>query len=430
MSTRRLQRNEPDYILIMTAVTLVAIGLLMVYSASYLWAVQTDLGPAYYFLRQCVWAGLGIAAAFVMFKIDCQIWRRWAIPILMVALVALLVILVAGENRYGALITLFRGSVQPNELAKMAVIIYLATWLSSKGDKVQDISYGLLPFGILLGLVTGLIALQPDLGAAVVIVCIALAMFFLAGADAKQVALSLAVGALTFGALLYTSETARARVGDFIELVRNPQAGGHPHVRLALQALASGGIGGTGFPGSVYKDIGGVPLPFSDSIFPILGEETGLVGTWLVLGLFGTLAYRGLRIARQAEGSYGMLLAVGLTSWFVFQALINIAVNTAMAPYTGITLPFISQGGSSLVACLAGVGLLANVSQGGRGSRVGESTRESLDVRRGDWGARLSDPGGAGSTTRRSTRRPRSGRARSRRRRLFGLFGGPRANRD
>jgi len=430
LSTRRLPRNEPDYVLIMTAITLVAIGLLMVYSASYLWAVQTARGPAYYFLRQCVWAALGVAAALIMYKIDFQRWRRWAIPILMAALLALLVILVAGENRYGALITLFRGSIQPNEVAKIAIIIYLATWLSSKGDKVQNISYGLLPFGVLLGLVTGLIALQPDLGAAIVIVCIALAMFFLAGADAKQVALSLAVGALTFGAMLYTSETARTRVTDFIQLVRDPQAGGHPHVRLALQALASGGIGGTGFPDSVYKDIGGVPLPFSDSIFPILGEEMGLVGTWLVLGLFGMLAYRGFRIASRAEGSYAMLLASGLTSWFVIQALINIAVNTALAPYTGITLPFISQGGSSLVACLAGMGLLANISQNGNGRQEAGALRESFDVGRGDWGTRLPDSRRAGGSGRQHGARVRSSRARTRRQRLFGLFGGPRPGRN
>jgi cell division protein FtsW len=431
MTTKRQSKGEPDYVIIMITASLLALGLLMVYSASYVWAVATDKDPSYYFLRQCTWAALGIAGALLMYRVDHGFWRRWAIPIMAVVLLALLVVLFTGQRKYGAISTFLAGSIQPSEPAKVAMIIYLATWLSSKGEKLRDVSYGLLPFGILLGLVAGLIVLQPDLGAAILIVFIAIAMFFLAGADPKQVALSLGASVLTFALLFLTSRTAQQRITDFMAIVRDPQLrdpqqGGHPHVRMALEALAKGGMIGTGIPDGTYKQLGRVPLPFSDSIFPILGEEMGLLGTWLVLALFALLAYRGFRIALRAGNSYGMLLASGLTCWFIFQALINVAVNTAMVPYTGITLPFISHGGSSLVSCLAGVGLLLSISRGGDGgerehekrTRQKETTlHEALDFRRRDRGTRLSSSGRRGSTARRDGKQTRSSGSRTTKRR-------------
>jgi len=418
MTTKRQSKGEPDYVIIMITASLLALGLLMVYSASYVWAVETDKDPSYYFLRQCTWAALGIAGALLMYRVDHGFWRRWAIPIMAVVLLALLVVLFTGQRKYGAISTFLAGSIQPSEPAKMAMIIYLATWLSSKGEKLRDVSYGLLPFGVLLGLVAGLIVLQPDLGAAILIVFIAIAMFFLAGADPKQVALSLGASVLTFALLVTTSKNAQRRITDFLSIVRDPQQGGHPHVRMALEALAKGGVIGTGIPDGTYKQLGRVPLPFSDSIFPILGEEMGLLGTWLVLALFALLAYRGFRIALRAENSYGMLLASGLTCWFIFQALINVAVNTAMVPYTGITLPFISHGGSSLVSCLAGVGLLLSISRGGDGGKREEATlHEALDFRRRDRGTRLSSSGRRGSTARRDGKQTRSSGSRTTKRR-------------
>lgn len=397
LRTKTLPAGEPDYAVVMIITTLLALGLLMVYSASYVWAVETDLHSSYYFVRQCMWAGLGLVGAFVMFKVDHRRWQRWAPPIMAAVLLALGLVLVAGQSRFGAVSSFFAGSVQPSELAKMAMIIYLATWLSSKGEKLRDVSYGLLPFGVLLGLVAGLIVMEPDLGAAMVIVAIAIAMFFLAGAEPKQVAISLLAGGITAVLLFMTSGNAQQRVSDFMALIRDPQQGGHPHVRLALQALSRGGLFGTGIPGGIYKELGGVPLPFSDSIFPILGEEMGLVGTWLVLALFGLLGYRGFRIARRAHNDYGMLLAAGVTCWFVFQAVINIAVNTALAPYTGLTLPFISHGGSSLVSCMAGVGLLLNVSRYATDEAPGGvASDEAVAFGRGHRGTRLPSARGVG----------------------------------
>lgn len=421
MVSKRNSTGEPDYILIMITATLLVLGLLMVYSASYIWAVETGKDPAYYFWRQCLWAAVGIGGLLFMFRIDYRFWHRWAVLIMAFTLLALLAVLLIGQRKYGAVSTLHQGSLQPSEAAKVAMIIYLATWLTSKGKKLRELNYGLLPFGVLLGLVAGLVVLQPDLGAAILIVLIAIAMFFLAGAAPKQVALSLGASALTFTLLFFISNNARLRVEDFLAIVRDPEHGGHPHVRAALEALARGGWLGTGITGSIYKLLGGVPLPFSDSIFPILGEEMGLLGTWLVLGLFAMLAYRGFRIALRAENDYGMLLASGLTCWFVFQALINVAVNTATAPYTGITLPFISSGGSSLVSCLAGVGLLLSISRGGNGAREEEvALRETFDFRRRDRRTRVSAPGRGGSAARRSSKGSRSSRSRTTKRRATG----------
>jgi len=413
MARRADGRGEPDYVLIMTVATLMAIGLLMVYSSSYIWAVQAKESPSYYFVRQSMWAVVGIIAALAAYLIPHKLWQRLAIPVMASVLLALLVLLFAGQRRFGAVSTFFRGSVQPSELAKVAMIIYLSSWLASKGDKVKDLSYGLLPFGILLGLIAGLIVLEPDLGAAMVVVAIAIIMFFLAGAEIPQVLLILGAGALTAVLLFMTSGNAQTRIEDFLALIRDPAQGGHPHVRAAMQALARGGLFGGGIPSSVYKGPGGVPLPFSDSIFVIIGEEMGMLGSWFVLGLYALLSYRGFRVAMRTEDAYARLLAAGLTCWFTLQALLNIAVNTGMAPYTGLTLPFISHGGSSLVSLLAGVGLLLNVSRYADGEVPQGVGREDPSIWRRDSRARVSTSHRGTSSAERRTRQSALARLRA-----------------
>jgi len=398
MTSKRITKGEPDYVLIMVTATLLALGLLMVYSASYVIAVREGEGPAYYFWRQLLWAALGIVGLLFMSWIDYRFWRRWAIPIMAITLLALLAVLIWGGKILGSRRTLLHGHVQPTELAKLALIIYVATWLASKGKKLQEVNYGLIPFACLLGMVAGLIALEPDLSTAFLMVVIGLVMFFLAGADVKQLAISLGGTAVSFTVLILLSGYGKERVQEFWQALHDPLR------RQSALALINGGLLGVGFGKGEGKWPGGVILPHTDSIFAILGEETGLIGGLIVVALFAALAYRGFRIASQAPDKYGALLATGITVWFVSQALIHIAVATALAPVTGMTLPFISYGGSSLVSCLAGVGLLLSISRGGNGRREEVTLREAFDFRRRDGRTRVSAPGRRRSAARRSSK--------------------------
>ena len=394
MTHKRNTNGEPDYVLIMVVATLIVLGLLIVYSASYVTAINEGAPPPYFFLRQGGWTAIGLVGLFFMYRMDHRYWRRWAVLIMAVTLLALLAVLIFGDLRYGARRTLLNGHVQPSEIAKIALIIYGATWLASKGKRLQEVNYGLVPFACLLGMVAGLIALEPDRSTAFLVVVIGLSMFFLAGADWKQLAISLGGTAASFAALIFLSDYGKRRVEAFSQALQDPLMVEEHQMRQSILALIRGGLLGPGLGSdTIGKQLGGVVLPHSDGIFAVLGEETGLIGGLIIVALFALLAYRGFRIASQAPDTYGTLLATGVTVWLIAQALIHIAVVVALVPVTGMTLPFISYGGSSLVSCLAGVGLLLNISRGGNGIRQEEVTfRETVDVRRRDRGTRVSAP--------------------------------------
>ncbi|MDH7485471.1 MAG: putative peptidoglycan glycosyltransferase FtsW [Anaerolineae bacterium] len=407
MAYRDQARGEPDYVLIMVVATLIVLGLLILYSASYVLAISEGEKPAYFFLRQAAWTAIGLGALYFMYRMDLRFWRRWAIPIMGFTLLALLAVLIVGDERLGARRTLLNGHIQPSEMAKLALVIYVATWLASKGERLQEVNYGLVPFACLLGLVAGLIALEPDRSTAFLVVVIGLTMFFMAGADWKQLAIGLAGTAASFAALLFLSDYGKRRIEIFSQALQDPLAVDAHQVREAILALIRGGMLGSGLGSDTLgKQPGHVVLPHSDGIFAILGEETGLIGGLIIVALYALLAYRGFRIACQATDTYGMLLATGITVWLIAQALIHIAVVIALIPVTGMTLPFISYGGSSLVSCLAGVGLLLNISRGGDGLRAEEVTlREALDVRRRDRGTRVSAADRRRSAAQRNGRR-------------------------
>ena len=363
MATRSRRAMPYDYWLVLVVAALLAIGLMMVYSTTYELGYRVHGQPTYYFVRQVVWTALGAVVMLLLARLDYQFWRRWSILIMAGALALLGLVLLMGSRRYGAQRTLLAsGSVQPSELCKLAVVIYVADWLSSKGERIRQVTYGLIPFAILIGLVAGLIVLQPDLSTAILVVLTAVAMFFIAGADLLQLIISLVFGSAAFAFLIARTPHAHARIISFVESLGDPY-GGSFHVRQGLIALARGGIFGQGLGAGQLK-MGTLPLAHTDSVFAALGEELGLIGCLTVIGLFALLVYRGFRIALQAPDAFGAVLAAGVTCWLVFQALIHMAVVTATMPFTGIPLPFISVGGSSLVTSLAGVGLLLSVSRG------------------------------------------------------------------
>ncbi|HLF29177.1 MAG TPA: putative lipid II flippase FtsW [Anaerolineae bacterium] len=374
-----------DYPLLIVVGALLAIGLMMVYSTTFDWGYQEYGDPTYFVLRQGVWLLLGLGVMWFMMRLDYTIWRRFSIPLMGIGLALLAAVLLFGQVKLGAQRAFFNGSIQPSELLKLIVVIYIADWLSSKGEKIRNLSYGLVPFAVLIGAIAGLIVTQPDFGTAIVIVLVAGTMFFLAGADIKQIMLGLLISTGTFLVLLSNSAHAHQRIQSYLDALNDPAQASN-HVQQALIAIGSGGLFGVG-PGASRQKFGYLPFPHTDSVFAVLGEELGLIGGLVVLILFAFVAYRGFRIALHAPDAFGTLAAVGVTCWVSIEALINVAVITGTVPFTGISLPFISYGGSSLLSLLAAVGLLQSIAHG---TRKGLTRSALVDRGRRNGRSRLS----------------------------------------
>ncbi len=352
--------GQYDISLLMIVAMLVGLGLVMVFSASFIQANRFFETPTYYLLRQLRWAAVGVLVMAVLARTDYRILKQLSLLLMIGTLIVLLLVLIFGTESLGSRRHLIGRSVQPSEIAKLTIIIYIAYWLSSKGSRLKAVSDGLLPFAILLGMVALLIVLQPDIDTTALIVFTALVMFFVAGADGKQLVIVMVIAAAIFLLMATKFSYASQRMDDYMSFLRDPTLGSD-QVQYALQALAQGGLFGAGL-GSGQKF---VQLPFTDSIFAVIGFELGLAGTLSVVALFAAFVYRGLRIALRCSDSFGLILGIGITAWITLQAFLNMAVNLAMLPFSGLTLPFISYGGSSLLACMAGVGVLLSISRHG-----------------------------------------------------------------
>jgi cell division protein FtsW len=349
--------TSPDWILAGAVLALVAIGLMMVYSSTYDMGYRLEGDTTYYVKRQVAFTAAGLVALLIAARVPYKHWTKLSIPIMVGAVLMLLAAVTISKSRQ-----LLDQSVSPVELAKLAVVIYISHWLASKGDLLRKLPYGLLPFTIMVGVVAGLVMAQPDLSEALAIVLVAVAMFFLAGADVPQFVIGLVGGSIAFSFVITRIPQAMDRLRPFLEEWRDPLHSSNDQLREGLQAIGSGGLFGLG-PGNGRMKFQWLPAVHTDSIFALVGEELGLIGCLAVILLFAIVAYRGFRIARRAPDSFGRLLAVGVTCMIVFQATINIAVVTGAIPFTGIALPFISVGGSSLLMCLTGVGIMLSVSR-------------------------------------------------------------------
>ena len=389
-----------DFFLLGVVSILVGLGLVMIFSASFDQSNRFFDRPTYYFLRQLQWLVVSVVVMSGIALVDFRILKRWSLVIMIGTVLLLLVVLVFGHDNLGARRHLFNNSVQPSEVAKLTIIIYIAYWLSSKGSRLKEVSYGLIPFAVLLGLVALLVVLQPDFDTTGLIVITALIMFFVAGADVKQLAIFALIATVTFMFAVMQIDYASKRIDEFMSFLQNP-LNGSAQMTAGLTALANGGLFGAGLGDGQNV----VYLPFTDSIFAVVGEELGLVGTLGVVFLFLAFAYRGLRIALRSHDSFGLILGCGITAWIAIQAFVNIAVNTATIPVGGLTLPFISYGGSSLLATMAAVGVLLSISRYGARAPAGQSTEQvgaaalngaiyaTVGLRwRNGW-ARLSHPG-------------------------------------
>ena len=349
--------------LLMVVLALLCIGIVMVYSASSFIAAHYYADASYFLQRELLWVVLGVIAMVVTMQVDYRLWRRFSLIGMLIILPLLVIVLKFGANVYGASRWLVFGSFfsfQPSELTKLVLALYIADWLARKGNQVGTFLYGLAPFVLLVGLVLGLVLLENDMGTAIIIAGFATVMFFTAGANMVQFLLALACGGLIFlrealhGYRYY-------RIIGFLDPFKNVTSI-NLQLYQSLLALGSGGLFGLGLGASRQKT-GYLPLPFTDSIFAILGEELGFIGCTVVVLLFLALAFRGFRLARRAPDVYGALLATGITTWLVLQAMINIGASTGSIPYTGVPLPLISFGGSSLVVSMAAVGVLLNISR-------------------------------------------------------------------
>ncbi|HQV62670.1 MAG TPA: putative peptidoglycan glycosyltransferase FtsW [Anaerolineales bacterium] len=356
-----------DMPLLVSVVALVVFGLVMLYSASWDFSLGAFEDPLYMFNRQVKWLGLGVAVALILAFFDYHYWRRLVVPAMAVTMILLVIVLLTNEIRFGAKRSIFDGSVQPSELAKLVAILYLSVWLYAKKQFLQDISLGLVPLGVILGVVGGLIYQQPDLSAAATVFMLGGLLFFLAGGDLKQIGALLIIAVIAAWVVSSVSVTGRERVSDFVAGIKDPLQASY-HVRRSFEAIVNGGWFGVGL-GQSRSKFTGLPVAPTDSVFAVVAEELGLFGSIFLIGMYGFLLWRGLVIARRAPDMLGTLLASGLVIWITTEALINVAVMVGLLPFAGNALPLISAGGSNLVATMAALGILFNISR-----QTGEGT--------------------------------------------------------
>ena len=379
--------TQVDGWLLATIAGLCAFGLVMVYSASEALGYAWFHNPNYFFTRQLTWLSLGGAGMLIAAQVDYHRWHRWARPMMATSVGLLLLVLVPhlGTAQLGARRWFSLGplSVQPSQLATLVAIVFFARWLCDRGPAVRLFQV-IARFGLLFGAILVLIVLEHDLGSAIVLAGIGLVLLALSGARWHH--LAVVVGALfVLGWLAITMEAYRAnRLHSFRDPFSDPLNTGFQTVQ-ALYALGSGGFGGVGLGNSIQK-YQWLPEAHTDFIFAIIGEELGLIGAMAVIGAFLLLAWRGVRTSLRAPDAFGAVLAGGIVAWVGVQAFVNIAAVTATVPTTGITLPFISYGGSSLATTLVAMGVLCNISAQGR-RHQGETRRAHVDRWRGDGGA-------------------------------------------
>jgi len=387
-----------DIPLILAVVALVVFGLIMLYSASFDFSFNEFGSPTYMFTRQVKWLGVGILLAFGLSLFDYHRWRQTVVFAMLATIGLLITVLFINEIRLGASRSLYEGSYQPSEVAKLISIIYLAVWLYAKRDFLHDVSLGLIPLGVILGIIGGLIYLQPDLSAAGTVLVLGGLLFFLAGADIKQIVVILILAIFMGWVIVQFSVTGQDRVTSFVAGLQDPTNASY-HVQRSFEAVIKGGFFGVGL-GQADTKLTGLPFAPTDSIFAVVAEELGLFGSMLLMSLYGILVWRGLVIARRAPDMLGTLLASGVTFWIGMEALINMTVMVGLLPFAGNALPFISAGGSNLVSTLSAIGIILNISR-----QSGESPRKEDDWR--SFGAVVDLRRGNG---RRSVSRPRRSR--------------------
>jgi cell division protein FtsW len=348
------------------------VGLVMVLSASSVTA-QADFGsPWYYVERQAIWSAAGAVVLLAVQRIDYHRWRAVSRLAIVGAILLLALVLVPGVGLGANGATRWIGygpiGIQPSELAKLAILVFVADLLGRRIHRMRETRLTLRPVLVVTAVVAGLIMLQPNLGTTLVIGAIVAAMLFVAGVPMGRLAIMASLGTLLATMAALAAPYRRARVFAFVDPWADPMNTGYQTIQ-AWAALSEGGISGVGV-GAGRAKWGFLPFAHTDFIFAVVGEEFGLIGATVLIGLFVLLGTLGVRTALRAPDAFGMLIAAGVTTWFVVQAFVNIGAVVGVLPITGVPLPFVSAGGSSLLASMAAAGLLLNVArQSGEGRR-------------------------------------------------------------
>lgn len=360
-----MKRNPPDLFLFTVSILLLVLGLIVISSASAPESLAITSGKSvfHYGLKQLTFALIGLGLMFFFMKFPYQGLKKFTVPMVLITIVLLVAVLFVAKEVKGATrwINLGFFQLQPSEMAKLAVIMAIAHYCSEINNGIKNFVIGIFLPLFFLGVICALIMLEPDLGTTIVIFMSAMIMLFAAGAKLFHLIIPGLVG---FGAgvvMIITEPYRLERLFAFLNPWKDPKDTGWQIIQ-SLYALGSGGPMGLGL-GMSRQKFHYLPEAHTDYIFSILGEELGLLGTISVIVLFFFLAWRGYKIAIAADDFYGRMLAVGITSCLVFQALLNISVVTSSVPVTGITLPFLSYGGSSLLVSLMGIGVLLNISK-------------------------------------------------------------------
>lgn len=358
------RKKSPDFLLFMATVMLLSIGIIMVYSASQVTAAERMDDTFYFLKKQLLWALIGVLAMISVMNVDYWRYKKLAAPFLITAFILLVAVLIPGVGKSvkGAQRWLNFGiPFQPSEIIKLALVVFMAWSLSQAKSRIRYFGRGLLPYLVILALACGLILMQPDLGTAIATAGTVYLMFFAAGAEGKHLSYLALAGFSAVGLAIALEPYRLRRFLAFIDPWEDPLGSGF-HIIQGLYALGSGGLFGAGL-GKSHQKYFYLPEQHTDFIFAILGEELGFIGGSLVILLFILFIWRGFKVALCSSDTFASLLAVGITSMIGLQAIINIGVVTSSLPITGIPLPLLSFGGSSLVFTLIGIGILLNISK-------------------------------------------------------------------
>lgn len=378
MDQRKNSTGSVDGLLLVDAGFMIAFGMLAILSASF--AVGDE-----FWQKQLLWILVGGAVAVLVARIPYSVWAKLAVPLMFVTLVLLVVTVFFGAEVLGGRRGIWQGrSIQPGVLARLVAVIYVAAWLASKGDQLNQVRTGLVPFGAIIGLTSALVMAQKDLSTAFLLAATGLLMFFFAGGDPLQIFAIVMIGGPIGGWVAWHLPYSRERLVTWVESFSDPTKMPY-QVWRAFQAISHGGVVGTGLGRGTLK-LGYLPVPHTDSIFAVIAEESGLLGCLVVIALFAVFAWRGYRISLSTVNPFGSLVAFGITTMILSEAGLNIAVMVGLFPPTGTALPFFSYGGTGMVVNLAGLGLLLSIS---RGRSRGEWD-EVLDRWWRNWRARLS----------------------------------------
>ncbi|KGE16692.1 putative lipid II flippase FtsW [Paenibacillus wynnii] len=389
------KKGTPDFQLLILTLLLVGFGVIMVFSASSSLYFRGD--PLYFLKRQLVWVVLGSFVMFTVMNIHYSRFKKWYAPIFIITLILLLMV-ASSERINGAKSWLSIGTlgIQPTELAKISIILYLSALITKKGERLRDFRTGYIPVMVIVGIVAGLIMMQPDLGSCLILVATSGLVVFAGGASLKHILASIVLLVLGAGLVLGTKtvidsfspaqeksaaeqDYKKGRIEAFINPYEDPKGTGY-NIIQSLTALGQGGVNGAGFGQSVQK-LNYLKNPETDFIFAVMGEELGFAGTALFLLIYLYFIWRGILIALRCPDPFGTLVGIGIMGWIAIQAFVNIGGVTKTIPLTGVTLPFISYGGSSMLVMMLSMGIMLSISRESNRPAKEEVTKSVTTVR-------------------------------------------------